>query len=98
MEGGFCLRDGFLLWLTERCFLCLGISAAEHALRQENCQSQEDADVLRGLPGFHAAALFLRVVAVALKEIRYRSHSVQASNEARVMAVGSRLIQKSLLR
>ena len=77
----------------------MGISAAEHALRQENCQGQEGADTLRGLPGFQAAALFLRVVAVSLEELGYRSHSVQASSEARVMAVGSsRLIQKSLLR
>ena len=98
MEGGFCLGDGFLLWLTERCFLCLGISAAEHALRQENCQGQEGNDVLRSLPGLDAAALLLRVVAVAIEELGYRSHSVQASSEARVMAVGSRLIQKSLLR
>ena len=86
--------------LAEACFsfLCLGIFAAEHALRQENCQGKEGAGVLRRLPGFHAAALLFGVVAVSLKEIRYRSHSVQASNEARVMAVGSRLIQKSLLR
>ena len=67
-------------------------------LRQENCQGQEGTDVLRSLPGFHAAALFLRVVAVALEELGYRSHSVQASSEAKVIAVGSRLIQKSLLR
>ena len=100
LEGCFRLGAVFLLWLTERCFLfqSLGIRAAEHALRQENCQGQEGAYVLGGLPGFHAAALLLRVVAVALEELGYRCHSVQASNEARVMAVGSRLIQKSLLR
>lgn len=86
--------------LAEACFFffCLGIFAAEHALRQENRQSQEGTGVLRSLPGLHAAALLLRIVAVALEELGYRSHSVQASSEARMMAVGSRLIQKSLLR
>ena len=102
LEGGFCLGDGFLLWLTERCFLCLGISAAEHALRQENCQGQEGNDVLRSLPGLDAAALLLRVVAVAFQDGCYYIQNFQTNNdairEARVIAVGSRLIQKSLLR
>ena len=94
------MGEGQLHLLVEGFFLrlCLGIFAAEHTLRQENCQGQEDADVFRGLPGFHAAALFLRVIAVTLEELGYRSHSVQASSEAKVIAVGSRLIQKSLLR
>ena len=100
LKKRFCLGDGFLFCLADSRFLCvcLGISAAEYSLRQENRQGQEDADVLRGLPGFHTAALFLRVVAVALEELGYRSHSVQANSEASVIAVGSRLIQKSLLR
>ena len=71
-------------------------------LRQENCQGQESADVLRGLPGLHAAALFLRVVAVAFQDGCCYIQNFQTNNdairEARVIAVGSRLIQKSLLR